>query len=174
VQAFNLSFGELTQVRISFAGEATQSFFVVAPESYTLTNQVSLTVGISGGPIVATPGSILHTLSGTLPTGQLYQTLNTPINFTGSYADADHLALFVGTGTIDLVAHAFEDVQTRTSVSGNGTGGSSSSASLGSIFVEYTYTPIPEPAAFAAIFGLVAFGLVVRRRNSLANPPERP
>ena len=179
--AFDPSLGILTQVKLTYTGEALQTAKGenlsggAAPFSYNVTTTLTLAKAMepmlfSPAPITLAGSGTSGAFDGTIDFGgssgfNFTQDITTSGIFTNSSAAT--LAQYTGLGMIDFTGTA----TATSSVTGSGAFVSQTiskaSASLG---LEYTFTPIPEPSTCALIIGLAAFGCVTfRRRKAFGN-----
>lgn len=174
LQGFDPGLGRLTQVQLSFSGQISQTLFATnsstTPVSYSLVDQLYLTIGTTTGLKLAALGpfeySLGSTVSGKLPgLGNLSSTQFTPVAFQQTFTDPVVLASLSGSRPVDLIVNAFESGSSHWIDGNRGTGGSGSAASLSVVTLDYTYTQIPEPKTYAALLGLAVFGLVLARRR---------
>lgn len=177
--AFDASLGTLTQVKLSYLGEALQTAggenlsASSAPFSYNITT--TLTVEKTSGPTLFSPAAIVLSGSGTNAAfdggfdfaGASGFSFTQQITAVGSllYTSAPILAEYTGTGMIDFTAIA----SATSSISGSGEFASEtiSKASAG-LGVEYTFTPIPEPSTYALAIALMSLGWVALRKRKIA------
>lgn len=180
LQGFNPTFGTLTQVTLTYAGEVVDTGKVentstATSMSYTLSGTSDLTLGKNGGSTVFTSpaGTFSFTSSGTINaafdghldfaglSGITYQVQDTVWNSTALYLGSN-LADFVTSSLIDFTSIASSSTQASTPANGVGSVTTKAAATLN---VEYSYSPIPEPATYAALLGLIVFGFVTIRRQ---------
>lgn len=177
VPGFDASLGTLTGVELTYSGEIWQSLFFenTSPSSsatYDLLTLTTLTFGEVGGPVLidntASPTSfhksgVVGRFDGTLDSaGTSGVTFNQDTVMNGVYNDPN-LAGYISSGPIGFSATTLGSFS-MTASGGNNSAGVSTSAAV-DLQVEYSYTPIPEPAAYSVVLGLAALGLVLRRRE---------
>ena len=174
--AFDPGMGILTQVKITYAGEALQTAKGenlsggAAPFSYNVTTTLALAKAM--GPTLFSPAPITLTGSGT--SGAFDGTIDfagsSGFNFTQDIttsgvlidSSAATLAQYTGVGLIDFTGTA----TATSSVMGSGAFVSQTiSKASATLSLEYTFTPIPEPSTYAVIIGLAVFGCVTFRRR---------
>lgn len=181
---FDASFGALTSVKLTFEGVILQTAkgenigTTAASFAYNVTT--NLTMSRQGGPMLFAPAATILAGAGTnaASDGTLDFAGLSGFAFTQTMAVSDSyttttpsdLATFIVPGTIDFVATAMA----TSSVTGSGQFVSQtiSKASAG-LTVDYTFTPIPEPSAYAAVMGLAGLGLALCRRMSRTTPARR-
>mgnify|MGYP000576388004 CR=1 FL=1 len=172
--SFDSGLGTLTQVKLSYTGDVWQSLFaentsLANASTYNLTTTATLTLGKQGGPTLFAPTPIAFNRAGPVLGydgnldfgGTSGVTFNQQTTVNGTYFDGD-LPSYLGLGPINFVASA-SGLSTLIS-GGNFVKGALTSAATG-LSVEYTFTAIPEPSAYAAIFGAAALAFVTIRRR---------
>ena len=176
---FKSSLGQLTQVLLTFSSQVQQQLLVVAGNSagaYDFTTTASVSIVQTGGPVLLAAAPIVFEKSGYLTRFDDEREFDDAPGFTlppkitnvgGAYRDGN-LARYLDAGLI-----GFTIATTSSSAlqgPGNITTAAFSSASA-RVAIQYTYTAIPEPAAYAAVLGVAVAGLVVlrQRRVTLAD-----
>jgi len=173
---FDTTLGTLSQVKLSYSGEAWQSLFAentgASGSTYNLTTTATLTVGKQGGPTLVSLAPLSFNRTGSVAAfdgsldfaGTSGVTFSQHVTGNGVFFDSD-LASYLSASPLNFSASA-SGISTLIS-GGNFAKGASTSAAA-SLGVEYTYTAIPEPSTYAVILGLTALGFVtIRRRMGL-------
>lgn len=173
---FDTNLGTLTQVKLSYSGEAWQSLFAenssAGGSTYDLTTTATLTVGKQAGPTLVSLAPMGFHRTGSVGAfdgnldfvGSSGVTFSQHVMGNGVFFDAD-LASYLSMSPINFSASA-SGVSTLIS-GGNFAKGASTSAAA-SLSVEYTYAAIPEPSTYAVILGAAMLGFVtIRRRQGL-------
>jgi hypothetical protein len=178
VDQFDPSLGTLTQVTLVVSGlldgggkyENLNGDAVNTTMHYTLDQ--ALDVSWSGGALLG----VTQNLDNTIPViADAYDgtfDFGGPSGYTESpYTQSDSqlyiftlpadLLPFIGTGTVDFSAIGDGAASVWPP---NGVSGGTFSLGQATVGVEYTYTPIPEPAT-VVLCGLAALGLLIRRRR---------
>jgi hypothetical protein len=148
VSVYNSSSASLTfdSAFADFSG-GSNGINVTGPGGTAITYHPSITVGAG----TANPG---QNSFGTVE--QTFQSTVSPA--IGGYAAA-------GGGTLNLAVNSSAiGTYGITKESSSLFGGSAVTAS-GDVGITYAYSPIPEPATYAALLGAAALGLVIRRRK---------
>jgi hypothetical protein len=174
VSAFNPSLGTLTQVKLNFSSTISQSLYAhndnaitstAGPLPYSAQSLVSLSVSLAGGPAIFTSSPFNFSHSGSLTSSQTwFDSTTVTWNPQTIYTSANDLALFSGSTPLLFTATATDD-GLFTASPGNGGAGHYSSAA-GQLTVEYTYSPIPEPATYAALLGSLTLMAIEHRRRA--------
>lgn len=173
---FDASLGTLSQVKLSYAGEAWQSLFAenssASGSTYNLTTTATLAVGKQGGPTLVSLAPMSFNRTGSVGAfdgnldfaGSSGVTFSQHVTGNGVFFDSD-LASYLTASPINFSATA---AGVSTLISGGNFAKGASTSAAASLSVEYTYAAIPEPSTYAVILGTVMLGFVtIRRRMGL-------
>lgn len=178
---FDQSLGTLTQVKLTFSGQTSQTIQAENLESmsrgYTLQSTMALTLARGDGTRLFSPTPIVLSQSGTLApfdgsidfSGSSGVTLRNTIPISLSLTDCD-LGAYLSGATLTFTSKAV-DVAIMTS-SGNVIEQAISAASA-QLMVEYSYTPIPEPSLFTVWLALAGLLVTLIRRGTHATNSHR-
>jgi hypothetical protein len=177
---FDPALGTLTDVTLIYSANIAQSVFGENKSGsnarYDFTTTAWLSLGEKNGPmLLPSAHAVLHQ-SGILKpfdgkadyAGLSGVRVNQATPIFGQFDDRN-LSAYLGHGSVYFNASA--DICSALDLSGcAGITGASAFAD-GSLTIQYTYaalTPVPEPATSAAWLGVLALGLVLRRRVTTA------
>ncbi len=168
---FESSLGTLTQVKLMYSAVVSQSMFAenmgAKRARFAFCSLAAVDVSKPGGadlfdrgPIKLHRAGILGAFDGTLDFAGASGTTFTQVVTANDWLTDQNLSGYIDVGLIDFIAVAREESRL---CAGAGVLNRRSTSAVVSLGVEYTYTPIPEPALGAALLGLAALGLAVFR-----------
>jgi hypothetical protein len=165
---FNPSLGSLTAVYIAASEAVNMSGSVsnraASTENFKITEGSQLTVTIPGSLIFLSPSptalGVTYTLASHTSAGYGPATPSDSVNYT--YTAPADLAAFVGVGT--FTAPGFTANITQIIGGGGNIDTSISTLATGSVSVQYTYVPIPEPGSLTLLV-LGGAAMLLRKRR---------
>jgi len=153
--SYQIGSSEITVAGTDFTLGASSTLTGVSPGTTTYTTTYINTTIIptaysvfAAGGVPSFPGGVM--LVGT--TGPITGSVSLPLDFSSSPA----------------LAYTFTPGSTTVGATGGNNDWATMVGISGTATLTYDYTPIPEPATYAALLGVAAFGLVIRRRKLLA------
>ncbi len=175
---FDSNLGTLTQVTLNYSGEVLQTIDAEntagAEASYDLASNAALAVYNAGGLCLFDPGPINLHRAGTLSAfdGALDFAGTSGVGFQQDTRTTDslndpNLGAYIDAGVLHFLASATDAM--ALSSGGDSVNGGSTSAAV-RLGVTYAFTPIPEPAAYAALLGLFVLGYVAIHRRQRCGP----